>query len=134
MVRFANLADRAVVTFDGVPEYSSTGSNTFQCELFFDGTLRLSWLGVSSDDSIVGLSRGDGMPPAFIQSDFTTLPGCDELLAGDVNGDGVVDVTDLLMIISAYGPCPGCPEDLDGDGLAGATDILIVLANWGMAG
>jgi len=133
-VRFANLADRAVVTFDGVPEYSSTGSNTFQCEMFFDGTLRLSWLGVSSDDSIVGLSRGDGMPPAFIQSDFTTLPGCDEVLAGDVNGDGIVDVTDLLMIVSAFGPCPGCPEDLDGDGLAGASDILTVLANWGMMG
>lgn len=133
-VRFGNLSDRAVVTFDGVPQYSNNDSNTFQLELFYDGTLRLSWLGIGSSDSIVGLSHGDGTPDGFIQSDFTTLPGCEEVLVGDVNGDGIVNVQDLLMIISAFGSCPDCPEDLDGDGLAGASDILIVLANWGMTG
>jgi hypothetical protein len=102
--------------------------------MFYDGTLRLSWLGINSNDNIVGLSRGEGTPDGFIESDFTTLPGCDEILAGDVNGDGVVNVTDLLMVVGAFGPCPGCPEDIDGDGMAGASDILIVLSNWGMTG
>ena len=133
-VRFGNLNDRSVVTFDGVPQYSSSDSNTFQLELFYDGMLRLSWLGIESNDNIVGLSRGDGTPAMFVQSDFTMLPDCDETLAGDVNGDGVVNVTDLLMVVGAFGPCPGCLEDLDGDGMVGASDILIVLANWGMTG
>ena len=133
-VRFADLNDRAVVTFDSVPEYSSQGSNTFQCEMFYDGVLRLSWLGVSSDDSIVGLSRGDGTPDSFIESDFTMLADCNDILMGDVNQDGIVSVDDLLMVISIFGPCQGCPEDIDGDGLAGVTDILIILANWGMSG
>ena len=133
-IRFADLDDRAVVTYEGVPEYSATGSNTFQMEMFHDGFIRLAWLGVSSDDSIVGLSRGDGTPPAFIESDFTTLGDCVDVLEGDVNLDGIVDVNDLLMVIGAFGPCDGCPEDIDGDGMTGATDILIILANWGMVG
>ena len=130
-IRFADLTDRAVVTFHEVPEYSSTGANTFQCELFHDGVIRLSWFGMTSNDGIVGLSRGDGTPEGFVQSDLSALIDCDDVFEGDVNGDGVVDVTDLLMVISAFGPCSGCAEDLDGDGLAGASDILIVLANWG---
>jgi hypothetical protein len=50
---------------------------------------------------------------------------------GDVNGDGVVNVTDLLAVIAQWGPCSGkCNADLDGDGHVGVTDLLIVLENW----
>lgn len=50
---------------------------------------------------------------------------------GDVNGDGVVNVTDLLAVIAAWGACEGsCECDLDGDGHVGVTDLLIVLENW----
>ena len=53
-------------------------------------------------------------------------------LPGDVTLDGVVDVSDLLALIGAWGPAVpgGVPADLDGDGLVGVTDLLIVLANW----
>jgi phospholipase/lecithinase/hemolysin len=51
---------------------------------------------------------------------------------GDVNGDWLVGFDDLLLVLSAWGPCAGaCPEDLDGDGAVGFDDLLIVLANWG---
>jgi len=49
----------------------------------------------------------------------------------DLSGDGVVDFTDLLIVLSAWGPCAGCPEDLDGDGDVTFGDLLILLANWG---
>ena len=49
---------------------------------------------------------------------------------GDVTGDGVVDVQDLLAVLTAWGPCPGCAEDIDGDGSVGVSDLLVVLAEW----
>ncbi len=50
---------------------------------------------------------------------------------GDLDGDGTVGVADLLMLLSAWGPCPACPADCDADGTVGVLDLLIVLANWG---
>lgn len=49
---------------------------------------------------------------------------------GDVTGDGVVDVADLLAVLSAWGACSGCEADLDGDGSVGVSDLLEVLGNW----
>lgn len=51
--------------------------------------------------------------------------------AGDTNGDAVVDVTDVLNVISDYGPCNSCPTDFDGDNLVGVNDILILLDAFG---
>jgi hypothetical protein len=42
-----------------------------------------------------------------------------------------VSTSDLLALLSAWGPCGGCPEDLDGDGNVSTADLLILLANWG---
>jgi len=53
---------------------------------------------------------------------------------GDLNGDGVVDAADLLILLSAWGECgtpDNCPADLDGDGIVNAADLLILLGNWG---
>jgi hypothetical protein len=61
--------------------------------------------------------------------------GADEVL-GDLDGDGVVNVVDFLLLLAAWGPCPdpcppSCPEDLDGDCLVNVVDFLILLGNWG---
>ena len=56
---------------------------------------------------------------------------CEEsAVPGDVNGDGVVDVVDLLAVLAAWGPCPGCPEDLNDDDVVDVLDLLIVLGEW----
>jgi hypothetical protein len=130
-IRFGTFIDRAVVTFNDVPEYSNSGSNTFQCELFFSGVIRLSWLGIDSDDNIVGLSAGNGQPQGFEESDLSESNDCgDPPVPGDVNGDGFVNVTDLLAIMDVWGPCEGCPADLNGDGVVDVTDLLEVVGNW----
>ena len=48
----------------------------------------------------------------------------------DVNGDGVVDVLDLLAVLAAWGNAGG-PEDINGDGIVNVLDMLEVLAAWG---
>jgi hypothetical protein len=50
--------------------------------------------------------------------------------SADVNCDGVVDTEDLLAVISAWGPCDGCPEDTNDDGVVATEDLLAVLAQW----
>ena len=56
-------------------------------------------------------------------------------VVGDLDGDGVVGVLDLLALLAAWGPCPDppdrCPPDLDSDGSVGITDLLLLLGNWG---
>lgn len=55
----------------------------------------------------------------------------------DLDGDGHVDITELLAVIDAWGPCPAdppgaaCAADIDGDGSVGVGDLLLLLANWG---
>jgi hypothetical protein len=46
----------------------------------------------------------------------------------DFDDDGVVDGSDLLMLLSAWG---GPDGDLDGDGITDGSDLLIVLSAWG---
>jgi M6 family metalloprotease-like protein len=73
-VSWKQLADRAVVTFQSVPEYSVANDNTFQVELFFNGVIRLTYLAIAATDGLAGLSRGTGVPGDFVESDFTAYP------------------------------------------------------------
>ena len=49
---------------------------------------------------------------------------------GDFNGDGLVNVADLLILLGAWGACEGCPEDLNGDGVVDTADLLELLGLW----
>ena len=50
----------------------------------------------------------------------------------DLDGSGDVGFSDLLGIITAWGPCGvSCSEDLDGDDIVGFSDLLLVLSAWG---
>ena len=55
-------------------------------------------------------------------------------IPGDIDGDGVVGVKDLLILLGNWGACPDCNDclaDLDGDCAVGVKDLLILLGNWG---
>lgn len=75
-VSWKQLSDRMAVTWLGVPEYSTSNSNTFQIELFFDGRIRISYAGMASLDGIAGLSNGGGLDPDYFPSDLSSTAGC----------------------------------------------------------
>jgi hypothetical protein len=53
---------------------------------------------------------------------------------GDLNCDGVVDGTDLTILLSEWGKCADsddCPADLNDDGIVDGGDLLILLSNSG---
>ncbi len=54
---------------------------------------------------------------------------CSECPA-DVNGDGEVNVNDLLAIIAEWGASGGS-SDVDGNGTVDVSDLLAVIAAWG---
>ena len=52
-------------------------------------------------------------------------------IPGDINGDGQLNVEDLLIVLSAWGSCSGdCPEDITGDGAVDVSDLLLLLSYW----
>jgi hypothetical protein len=80
------------------------------------------------------------VPPAAYPVDYVDGPpggGPATIIVvapGDLDVDGLVGITDLLLLLAAWGPCPGpplpCAADLDGDGTVGITDLLVLLGNW----
>ena len=54
----------------------------------------------------------------------------DEAQQGDLDGDGDVDVADILLLIAAWDGDGSSGADLDGDGDVDVADLLILLANW----
>lgn len=84
------------------------------------------WRVHKSGAGTLTMTPGD---PIFIR--FLRKP-CEK--PGDFTGDGVVDVLDLLFLLSSWGTCPDpehCPADLNGDCTVDVIDLLVVLANWG---
>jgi secreted trypsin-like serine protease len=79
-IRWKQMDDRAVVTYQGVPGYSG-GSNNFQIEMFFNGVIRLTYLDISASSGIAGLSKGNGTPAHFVESRLNAYPSCDSFLS-----------------------------------------------------
>jgi hypothetical protein len=71
----------------------------------------------------------------LILSSCIQVVGANELggIPADVNGDGVVDVLDLLLVLSVWnetGDHGWIPEDINLDGVVDVLDLLEVLAHW----
>jgi len=69
--------------------------------------------------------------------ELTVQIGDQPPLPGDVDGNGVVDVQDLVLVIVNWGPCPElgpCTGDLDGNDFVDVSDLVEVIVNWGTGG
>lgn len=69
---------------------------------------------------------GDVGPDPYGSWDFWVLH---LTVAFDVNGDGMVDVNDLNMILELFGSaCDDCSADVNGDGVVGMDDLMMMMA------
>jgi hypothetical protein len=73
-VTWRQLTDRIAVTYQNVTEFGTSDSNNFQIEMFFDGRVRITCLGIAAKDGMIGLSQGLGAPADFASSDFSAYP------------------------------------------------------------
>jgi probable HAF family extracellular repeat protein len=86
--------------------------------------------GVSDDgNTIVGSGTRNGNTEGFIANLAS------QSVPGDANGDGSVDVDDLIAVILGWGPCPkppaDCPSDVNDSGTVDVDDLIMVILNWG---
>ena len=82
---------------------------------------------------IIAFERGaDGWPYVLTaQGDLYRLR-----TSADLDADGSVGILDFLLLLTAWGDCPGpcppaCAGDIDQDCTIGITDFLAMLAAWG---
>jgi DNA-binding beta-propeller fold protein YncE len=87
-------------------------------------------IGIDRDED--GYFDRDELDAGSDPADPTSIP----LEPGDVNGDGLVNIDDLLSIINSWGVCPSpCSADVypwpAGDAVVNIDDLLFVINNWG---
>ena len=70
---------------------------------------------------------GNGEPPIVDMGAYEFQLPC----PWDLDGDGVVSVPDLLLLLGDFGSCDGSPADFDGDGCVTVVDLLALIANFG---
>ncbi len=87
----------------------------------------------SSDDCYLRFTL-DTDPPTIVVTPGAFTIDNPYAIPGDVDGDGKVDVLDLLIVLGDWGPCPPppdeCPADINADGVVDVLDLLIVLGAW----
>jgi hypothetical protein len=98
-------------------------STPLDLEPLFPGEMFLN----STDGWIEYIGPYDG--EIMIKGYVTKLPG-------DLNGDGKVDVKDLVLFTKAFGTTPGHPRwnpdaDLNGDGKVNIIDLILLKRNFG---
>lgn len=136
-VSYKELPDRVVVTFQNVPEFNLTTTNSFQVEMFFYGKIRITFLNIAAVDGLTGLSQGNGVPAYFTESNLSEYGLCKTPVGGDFDMDGDVDYEDFGFFISKWidSNCDEsnswCGEaDFEPDGDVDFSDFAVLAKHW----
>jgi len=101
-----------------------------------DGVQGIYSFSVATDGSLTqngGIYSTQGIAPRSIA--VWTPPPQPPACAGDLDGNGDTDSTDLNIVLTDFGCAgAGCPGDADGDQDTDSTDLNIVLTDFGCAG
>ncbi|PIE91355.1 MAG: hypothetical protein CR997_01400 [Acidobacteria bacterium] len=131
-ISWEQLSDRVIVTFNEVDEYSTGSNNTFQIELFFDGTIAINYELIETNDFIAGLSQGLGIPSNFYQTDLSELDNCvvEIPCPWDLDESGIIDAADAQLCQNAWNALDH-PADVNENGRVDILDIMEVMAHYG---
>lgn len=100
----------------------------------YTGLGALDFFGVAVDG--LGDVNGDGFDDVVIGASNTLGPGYvmvfhgHPVLSADVTGDGVVNIVDLLLLLSQWGIDGQPTADLNQDGIVDECDLDLLLVNW----
>jgi hypothetical protein len=68
-------------------------------------------------------------PPSASKYLLNVTCGCPE----DINGDGVMSVPDILVLLAEFGCVSACSADINGDDPTNVQDLLLLLSVFGSA-
>ena len=89
-----------------------------------DGTgIRLGY-----DRDFDGYADRDELDAGSDPADPTSIP---TPCPADLTGDGLVDGSDLGVLLGAWGACQGCAADIDASGTVNGADLSVMLGSWG---
>jgi hypothetical protein len=80
------------------------------------------WVRVTQDNTGGNYDDTNDLPCVIVAPTM-----CEE----DVDNDGTVGVTDLLLLIDAWGSLLDSPSDINSDGMVNVADLLLVVDAWG---
>ena len=109
-------------TLESIDVYENTAGNTGGGINFYespDATLLGSNICLNTPNQISGMYTDDG-------NNTICGSGC----PSDIDGDGFVNVNDLLTIIDQWGSTSS-PADINDDGIVNVSDLLMVVGSWG---
>ncbi len=111
-VSWKQLADRVAITWENVPEYSTSNANTFQVEMFFSGDIHVSYLSLDATDGISGLSEGNGEDPDFFETDLGAMGSCGPRppLASSINVETIRNTAVVIDLPVADDGLPTPPQ------------------------
>jgi len=110
-----------------------------------------SWIGYSlngqanvtvvGNTTLTGLTCGSHNIIAYANDTYGNMGSSETVyftvtIFGDINGDGIIDIMDLLIIALAYGSQPGDPHwdpdaDINNDEIVDIMDAVIIGVNFG---
>lgn len=126
MIVAATATSTTIATSQSVYQASITGNYNYTFTLPTKG-LRLG------NYTVYVAANYKGLWENFPASNTTIF---NVMLMGDVNGDGKVDIKDLVLLIKAYGSYPGRPNwnpkaDLNSDNKVDIKDLVLLIKHYG---
>jgi len=98
------------------------------CKVRSDGSS--AWTALMSGGYANAMAFGHDGRSVFVVGG-TTARLREEGHAADIDGDGVVDGTDLAVLLGHWGECTDCQADFNGDRMVDGNDLAILLGAWG---